>query len=131
MRSYKGSATIEMAYIMPVFLLVFTAAVYMTFYYHDKNILQGTAYETAVIIAQKNRMEEEVDGEQCFRERLGKKLIFFSAPTVSCQETKDNIIVTARVKRRRMGIAIEQKAAVTQPEKYIRDIRKVKKIVQE
>ena len=45
MRCVKGSTTVEMAYVMPLIFLVFLIIVRTTFYYHDKSILDGMAYE--------------------------------------------------------------------------------------
>lgn len=131
MRRLKGSATIEMAYIMPVIFLAFIAIVYAVFYFHDKNILQGTAYETAVIVSQKMRTQEEADGESIFRERLGSKLIFFDTPSVTIDSGEQEITVSVTARRRAMGIFVEQRAGVVTAEKHIRDQRRIENIVQE
>lgn len=52
-KKVRGSATVEMAYMMPVIFLAFVSAIYMVFYLHDKNIVIGAAYETAIVGAQK------------------------------------------------------------------------------
>jgi len=131
MKSLKGSTTIEMAYIMPVVFLVFTAIVYVTFYYHDKNIIQGTAYETAVIVSQKERLGETADGVQYFSERLGNKLIFFDYPEVDISQNEQQVTISVCVKRGSMAIKVEQRAALIAPEKKIRDSRRLEKLIQE
>lgn len=40
---------------------------------------------------------------------------------------KDEIKVQAAARRKKMAISVESRAAVTEPEKYIRDIRRIKK----
>ena len=45
----KGSTVVEMSYLAPVVLLVWMAVIFGLFYYHDKGILTGAAYETAVV----------------------------------------------------------------------------------
>ena len=40
---------------------------------------------------------------------------------------KDEIKVQAVARRKKMAISVESRAAVTEPEKYIRDIRRIKK----
>lgn len=128
MKGWKGSATVEMAYIMPVVLMVFTAIVYMTFYFHDKNIIQGTAYETAVIVSQRARTEEEVSGEEVFMERLGRKLVFFSSVVTIVESDEKEIVVKAEASRLGMKIETRQKMKIVEAEKNIRDIRRVKKM---
>ena len=66
----KGSAVIEMSYIMPLFLLLFLFITYTVFYYHDKLVLNGAAAETAVLGAQLERRKEtgDYDLEEIFKE---------------------------------------------------------------
>ena len=51
-KSLKGSAVIEMSYIIPLFLGLFVLIMHTVFYFHDKAILNGAASETAVLGAQ-------------------------------------------------------------------------------
>lgn len=55
MRCVKGSTTVEMAYVMPLIFLVFLIIVRTTFYYHDKSILDGMAYEAVTTAVQTAR----------------------------------------------------------------------------
>ena len=41
--------------------------------------------------------------------------------------SKEEIRVSAMAKRRKMSLAVESRAVVTEPERYIRDIRRIKK----
>ena len=45
----SGSFTIEASFVVPIVLLVFMVGIYFIFYFHDKNILMGAVYETAVV----------------------------------------------------------------------------------
>ena len=66
MRCVKGSTTVEMAYVMPLIFLVFLIIVRTTFYYHDKSILDGMAYEavtTAVQTARNPKSERSGCGD--------------------------------------------------------------------
>ena len=77
MRCVKGSTTVEMAYVMPLIFLVFLIIVRTTFYYHDKSILDGMAYEavtTAVQTARNPKAKDEAEttisatrGKMCIR----------------------------------------------------------------
>lgn len=63
MRCVKGSTTVEMAYVMPLIFLVFLIIVRTTFYYHDKSILDGMAYEavTTAVQTARNPKAKEAD----------------------------------------------------------------------
>ena len=45
----QGSMTVEMSFLMPMVLFLIMGCILTAFYYHDKNILSGAAYETAVV----------------------------------------------------------------------------------
>ena len=127
----KASTTIEMAYIMPLIFLVFISTVYMLFYLHDKNIIKGTAFEAAIICARQERLEEgSGQGEKYFTERIQGKLIFFAGSDAEIVKDKKEIIVRASASGKGMNIIIEERAAVTSPEEYIRDVRRVEKGIQ-
>ena len=99
------------------------------FYYHDKNILSGAAYETAVVGSTKAREKdgvEEGELEQLFRQRVGKKCILFPGAQAAISVGKDEIEVTAAASRRGMKVSVSKKAAVTDPENYVRDLRRLK-----
>ena len=51
MRGY----TVEMSFLMPIIMLLIMSSIYAFFYYHDKNIIAGAAYETAVVGSNKAR----------------------------------------------------------------------------
>lgn len=149
-KSVKASATIEMAYIMPVIFLVFTAAVYLMFYYHDKNILAGAAYETAVAGSQKMRAAGADDAgaantgggssgaaeggseemiESMFQSRIRRKLILFPGAFVSVSCTKQQVEVTAIAMRKNMRLKVTGRSAVTKPETFIRNHRKAQGVI--
>lgn len=128
-REVRGITTVEMAYIMPVIMLVFLAVIYATFYYHDKNVLIGMAYETAVIGAQQERTPKGMqEGELSafFMERTRSKLILFGGAQMAVSQNDQYVIVQASASKKRMKLDVEMKAPILDPEKYIRLIRKVK-----
>lgn len=124
----KGSTTVEMAYIMPVVLLAFIAVIYASFFYHDKNIMYGTAYEAAVVGAQKERTIQGLDGGEVsaqFQQQIQGKLIFFSGAQVEVWEEGNYIVAQVSAEKGRMRILAKKKTAAAQPEKFIRLWRKV------
>ena len=53
-----GSLTVEMSLLMPLILLLLMSSILAVFYFHDKNILAGVAYETAAVAGTRAREEE-------------------------------------------------------------------------
>lgn len=76
-KKQNGSFTIEASFVVPIILMVFMASVYIIFYFHDKNILSGAVYETAVVGSGRKGYEKE-ELEAYFRRRIKGKLIIFS-----------------------------------------------------
>ncbi len=128
-RTFKGSITIEITCLLPIIALVFVLSVWGSFYYHDKNILSSCAYETVVMGSVKAREKENVSAEmlnRAFRERIKGKCILFSDINSSVQMSEDKLTLTVSAKRRTMQVSVIQSAAITQPEEYIRKVRKLR-----
>ena len=123
-KSLKGSAVIEMSYIIPLFLGFFVLIMHTVFYFHDKAILNGAASETAVLGAQaERRAGTEYDLEEFFRERTDNKLIYMTEVNVEVRETGKEITVSAEAYKNFMGIEVSQKALIVKPEENIRLMR--------
>lgn len=117
----KGSAVVEMSYIIPLFLGLFVLIVHAVFYYHDKAVLNAAAAETAVLGAQTVRREgTEYDLEGFFRERSDGKLIWMTGTSVSVSETDREITVEASAHRSIMSLSVRQKARIACPEEKLR-----------
>ncbi len=120
MRGY----TVEMSFLMPMILLLIMSSILGVFYYHDKNIIAGAAYETAVVGAVKARERDGVDTrelEKLFEERVGDKCILFDGAQVTASAGDDEIEILARGERRGMSISVLKRMPVTDPERKIRD----------
>lgn len=120
--SLKGSATIEMAYLMPMFLVLFFLLVTLTFYFHDKCVLYATAYETAVIGAQKERIPNAYSEEELvdyFQERSLKKLIFFSDVNATVEKGLEYFQVDVTASKNGWKIHAEEKAMIMRTEELI------------
>lgn len=117
----KGSAVVEMSYIIPLFLGLFVLIVHAVFYYHDKAVLNAAAAETAVLGAQTVRREgTEYDLEGFLRERSDGKLIWMTGTSVSVSETDREITVEASAHRSIMSLSVRQKARIACPEEKLR-----------
>lgn len=126
----QGSMTVEMSVLMPMILFLIMECILAVFYFHDKNILSGAAYETAVVGSTKAREKEGVKAgelETLFYQRVNDKCILFARPQVSVKVEKDEIEVAARGSRKYMKVSVIKRAAVTEPEKKIRDLRRLTK----
>ena len=99
----QGSMTVEMSFLMPMVLFLIMGCILAVFYYHDKNILSGAAYETAVAGSTKAREKGGVTKEEL-----------------------EQIEVTAAASGKGMKVSVSKRAAVTDPEKYIRNMRRLK-----
>ncbi len=118
----KGSTTVEMAYLMPLIFLVLVMVLNITFYYHDKNILNGAACETIAVGIQSNRnpIGAEADLEGFCRDRIRRKLIYFSMPDIDISSSEDFVKVKIAVRRGKMQICVFHQSEVPHPEKKIR-----------
>lgn len=125
---YRASMTVETAYLMPLFFLMFILIMRMTFYFHDKTVLYGAAYETAAEGIEKLRgdVKEESGLSKYFHKRLGRKMIYFGYADENITVSDEEIIVEASASRKRMGISVCVKMPVTKPEKQIRMIQGLK-----
>lgn len=125
----QGSMTVEMSFLMPMILFLIMECILAVFYYHDKNILSGAAYETAVAGSTKSREKDGVkegELEALFYQRAGNKCILFVRPQATVTVKEDEIEVRASASRKYLRISIIKKAAVTKPEEYIRNLRRLK-----
>lgn len=120
-RELKGSAVVEMSYIIPMILFLFVMIIHAVFYYHDKAVLNGAAGETAVLGAQTARRKgTEYDLEEFFHNRTEGKLIYMTDPDVSVEEDEESVTVKASAARSFMRLSIYQRALIVKPEKKIR-----------
>ena len=118
----KGSLTVEMSFLMPMILFLIMGCILAAFYYHDKLILTGAAYETAVAGSTKAREKDGVKAGQ----RVKGKCILASNAQANVKVRKDEIEVNAIASYGQMKISVVTKAAVTEPEKHIRDMQRLK-----
>lgn len=125
MRGY----TIEMSYLMPMILLLIMSSIFGIFYFHDKAVLSGAAYEAAAAGGTKAREEAGVTAgeiEALFYERAGNKCILFDRIEVSASVEDDEIRIQGTGSKRGMTVSVLKSMPVTKPEKKIRDIRRLK-----
>lgn len=122
-RRVSASFTVEMSVLMPMILFLIMGCILAAFYYHDKSILSGAAYETAVVgstkMREKNGIKEE-ELEALLKERIRGKCILMTEVKTSVDISKKEIRIGASVSHGKMRIEVVKAAAVTEPEKQIR-----------
>ena len=123
----RGSLTIELAYLFPLILLVFGVLLHVLFYYHDKNILLGAAHETAAYGAGLEEVQE-ITLEEYFNTRIKGRLLLFEQLEKKVGLQEKNVTITCYAKKSMMSLGIECSVNRTEPEDYIRSVRKLIKI---
>ena len=126
-RRMSGSFTIEAAIIVPVILFIFGILLHILFYWHDKNILISTAHETAAVGSGRSKMTEP-ELEYYFFSRMEGKLLLFEQVECFTHIKDDAVVVSWDAKKDAMVATGECRIRRTEPEKHIRDIRKLEKI---
>lgn len=127
----NGSMTVEASFLVPIILLLLAGSILAAFYFHDKIVIAGAAYETAVVGSTRMREPDGVDEgllQAMFRERLGRKCILFRGCHAEIWMEDQMVSVYARALRGRFRVSVRACAAVTEPEKRIRDIRRIKRL---
>lgn len=121
-KQLTGSAVIEMAYIIPLFFLIFVLVLHTVFYFHDKAVLIGAAAETALTGAQSARKKgtAEYDLDEFFRERADGKLIYMKLREINIEETQEKITVHVSAQRNFLKLDICQSSIIVKPEERIR-----------
>lgn len=134
MKQVDAVITVEMSFLFPVILGILSLLFHTIFYYHDKNILIGTAAETAVIGAQLERKPNqrgEVDLTEVYRQRIHGKLILFPEAMAVCEITNIKVTVTIKAVWKKMELEVEQSAPLLHPERIIRDKKIINGITEE
>ena len=130
----RASTVVEIAYLMTVILGVWMVVIFGLFYYHDKSILMGAAYETAVVGSEVLRGLEklpEEEMEEYFRNRIRGKLLFYGQVSVDVYENEQQIIAEASAMAKGMKVHARGSAQVTDPEKKIRKVRVLRQNIEE
>jgi Flp pilus assembly protein TadG len=131
MKTLKGSATIEMAYIAPMTLLMIMVIITIVFYFYDKNVIIGGAMETATIAAQLERQEKEdieMEIQGIFEERVRNKLIMFTNAQVQVEKSSRQVTVYVTASKGPRVISVTQRAEIPTPEEKIRSKNRIWRI---
>ena len=126
-RKVKGSLTIEATVIIPLAIFVIGILLYSLFYYHDKIVLHAAASETAIYGSYVQEPKED-ELKEHMDSRIWGRLLLFSEIEHQIEITKEKIEIISHTQKGPMSLKICSMVKRTQPEQYIRGIRKIKKI---
>lgn len=126
-KKVKGSVTIEATVVVPLILFVLGTLFYTLFYYHDKNVLLVGAHETAVYGVGREQ-QKEMDLENHFRSGVEGRLLLFQQLQPKVEVSNKQVTVFCVATKSPMVLQVECKMNRTEPETYIRTIRKIKKL---
>ena len=107
------------------------SAVYLSFFFHDKHILQSAVIETASIASERMRLLTPPEKEELaehLQERIRGKMIYFSAATVEIICEEENVAINAAAHKRRMRIRADAVMNVTVPEQEVRRVRHFREV---
>lgn len=94
-RRYKGVYTVEMAYIMPITIMLIVSLCYLSLYFYNENVLQQNLYRLAMGVEEARGNSEQVETEQALKKKLiGDKLIGAQAYKVDVLEERKEIKAT-------------------------------------
>lgn len=119
----QGSATVEMIYIMPIIFLVFLVVIYMAFFFHDKNALQGITYEAVVIGSSQYRTNDGIQEEEIIefiQEKSATRMLFLPVPEVDITVTEDEITIVTSGSKNKLNIEVEKSFPLVELETKIR-----------
>lgn len=120
---WKAVLTVELSYLCIILFSIFVLVIHTVFYYHDKNILQGAANETAVLWAQLERRQDKYtdkSAETFCQERIQGKLILFSGGSVNVEQTEEAVTVIVTAEKGFMKVTVQGTATIMKPEDKIR-----------
>lgn len=124
----KAVMTIEMSFLVPIILFLFIGIVSSMFYYHDKNIINGAAYETAVTGSIQARAKEGISEAELIefcRGRMSGKCFFLVSQHVDVSIDEEEVVVEISAWKGQFRLSVLKKATITTPEKRIRNIRRL------
>ncbi len=129
----QASITVEMLYIMPVIFLVFLVTVYIGFYYHDRNVLQGITYEAVVIGSESYRTEGTVNQDVIYTfivEKSEGRLLFFPIPEVEIDVTEESVVVNTSSENGAMVMEVRKEVSLTNIESNIREVMRLEEMME-
>lgn len=126
-KKVRGSFTIEASFLIPLILLVVGVVFHLLFYYHDKTVLLGMAHEVAAYGAGLEEADEDTL-ESYFASRIKGKLMLFTKVENEISLEDDKVTVRCDASKGKLAVQVECAVNQTDPEDYIRSVRKIKKI---
>ncbi len=142
---YCGYYTVEAAMLMPILLTCILLIIYMSFYVHDKCVLDCVCYEAALRGAMVTDPEADPvkKAEDAARELLDKRMIVSKNVEIDAKATALEISVSGKadfripkgivlipeLRRKGISISADKKYSSVQPIEVVRALRAGKNII--
>ena len=126
-KDLKASFTVEAALLIPLIMVVFGVLLSLLLYYHDRMLLVSAVQESAVYgSSRENKTDKEI--EKHLRELIEGRLLLLKDFRIEIDNQKTVCKVSCTVNHSVFQLGVESKMIKTEPEQYIRTIRKLEKI---
>ena len=112
---------IEATVIIPLFMFIFVLSVNCLFYNHDRNVLGGAMYETLAKGSGRDDLNQE-EIEDYFKDRVEGRFFYKADLGMEVEIGEEKVTITSKYWKSGMEMW------KTNPEDYIRTIRKLEKI---
>lgn len=131
MRKYKGIYTIEMAYLMPITIMLIVSLCYLSLYFYNANVLQGNLYWLAMGVEEAGDNAEQGETEQELKNKLiGDKLIGVREYKAEVIEDRKEIKTTGSFQIYKWKSDYQICYPKLEPIDFIRTCRKIEKLME-
>lgn len=130
-RKYKGVYTVEMAYIMPITIMLVVSLCYLSLYFYNENVLQESLYRLAMGVEELEDNKEQGETEQELKNKLiGDKLIGVREYKVDVSEDRKEIKTTGSFQIYKWKSNYQIRYPKLKPIDFIRTCRKIEKLME-
>lgn len=123
-KELRGTFTVEAAILIPLFLSVFIVCLQLLFYGHDRVLIGAIAQETIVVGSGRELLETE-EMEDYFQQQVGGRTWLFDHIDAEVEIENHLVQIVCQAKKNGMYVNIKRKACFTEPEKRVRNMKKL------
>ena len=124
MRRFKGSVTVEAAFLVPFILLIISVTITLLFFYHDKVVMRAVLHETLAVMSKEEEVTEKM-AESYFQEQSRGRLLLFPYVSLETEVKRDEVHMKCHSARRGMQIYLEARMKRSNPETWVRTINNI------
>lgn len=124
MRKFKGSVTVEAAFLVPFILLIISVTITLLFFYHDKVVMRAVLHETLAVMSEEEELNEKM-AESYFQEHSRGRFLLFPYVSLETEVKRDEVHMICRSSQRGMQIYLEAQMKRSNPETWVRTINNI------